>query len=468
MLSYSILVVDDEPDMVETCRKILEHRGYRVVTALSGEAALEAMQRETYDLVLSDLRLPDLDGLGVLAAAKRQDPALPVIIFTAYATIENALQAVRSGAFDYIPKPFSKDQLELAVERSLEHRRLVEENRRLHAELQSTYDFSQIIGKSPQIGEALELVTKIAPTDANVLICGESGTGKELFARAIHFNSPRQKAAFVPIDCASLPETLLESELFGYEKGAFTGAVTSKRGLLETAHGGTLFLDEIGDLSLNIQAKLLRVLQEHQFRHLGGQNLLNVNVRLIAATNRDLEALLAAERFREDLFYRLNVVRICLPALRERISDIPLLAHHFLDELSNRWGKKLDGISSAAMMILETYHWPGNVRELRNAIEHALSLAESNQILLLDLPTNILRAVESGPRALAPASFRQGKQVAVRAFEREYLEQALRAADGNISRAAARAGVPRTTFHRLLRKHGLRGRDFQNSSRSPS
>lgn len=468
MRSYSLLVVDDEPDMAETCRKILERRGFRVVTALTGAAALEAMQQETFDLVLADLRLPDLDGMDVLRAAKRHDPDLAVIIFTAYATIETALRAVREGAFDYIAKPFSKEQLELAVERSFEHKRLLQENKRLRREVQSTYDFSHIIGKNPLMTEVLELITKIAPTEANVLICGESGTGKELIAHAIHFNSPRSKAAFVPIDCAALPETLVESELFGYERGAFTGAIVGKRGLLETADAGTLFLDEIGDLTLNIQAKLLRVLQERQFRRLGGGDLLEVDVRLIAATNRNLEELVAGGRFREDLFYRLNVVRISLPSLRERGSDIPLLANHFLQDLCNRWGKNVNGISSAAMMVLQNYHWPGNVRELRNAIEHALSLAESNQVMPADLPTHILAAVESPTGLFSQASFHQARQAAVRTFERQYLEQALRAADGRISQAAARAGIPRTTFHRLLRKHGLRGRDFLPRSRPSS
>lgn len=468
MRSCSVLVVDDEPDMLETCRKILDRRGYRVVTALSGETALEAMRQETFDLVLADLRLPDIDGLGVLRAAKRQDPGLPVIIFTAYATIETALQAVREGAVDYIAKPFSKEQLELIVERSLEHKQLVEENRRLRRELQSLYDFSQIVGKSPSMVEALELVAKIAGTDANVLICGESGTGKELVAHAIHVNSPRCKAGFVPIDCAALPETLLESELFGYEKGAFTGAIIGKRGLLETADGGTLFLDEIGDLSLNIQAKLLRVLEERQFRRLGGREVLDVDIRLIAATNRILEELLAAGRFREDLFYRLNVVRISLPPLRERQSDIPLLANHFLAELCNRWGKDVKGISSAAMMILQNYHWPGNVRELRNAIEHALSMSESNQVSLVDLPAHILAGVQAPTGLLSQVSYRQAKQAAVRTFERQYLEQALRSAEGKISKAAAHAGIPRTTFHRLLRKHGLRAPDFLPRSRPSS
>jgi DNA-binding NtrC family response regulator len=393
---------------------------------------------------------------------------MAVIIFTAYATIETALRAVREGAFDYIAKPFSKEQLELAVERSFEHKRLLQENKRLRREVQSNYDFSHIIGKNPLMTEVLELITKIAPTEANVLICGESGTGKELIAHAVHFNSPRSKAAFVPIDCAALPETLVESELFGYERGAFTGAIVGKRGLLETADAGTLFLDEIGDLTLNIQAKLLRVLQERQFRRLGGGDLLEVDVRLIAATNRNLEELVAGGRFREDLFYRLNVVRISLPPLRERGSDIPLLANHFLQDLCNRWGKSVNGISSAAMMVLQNYHWPGNVRELRNAIEHALSLAESNQVMPADLPTHILAAVESPTGLFSQASFHQARQAAVRTFERQYLEQALRAADGRISQAAARAGIPRTTFHRLLRKHGLRGRDFLPRSRPPS
>lgn len=456
-----LLVVDDEPDMLETCQKILERRGHQVTTALDGCAALAAIGKEAFDLVLADLRMPDLSGLEVLRAAKERDPRTAVIIFTGYASIETALQAVREGAFDYLAKPFSKDQLELAVERGLENNRLVAENRILKQQLHRTYDFSKIIGKSPPITRSLELVAKVAPTDANVLIEGETGSGKELIAHSIHVNSPRGKFAFVPIDCASLPENLLESELFGYERGAFTGADMAKRGLLESADGGTVFLDEIGDLTANIQAKLLRVLQERQFRRLGGQDLLEVNVRVIAATNRNLGELVAAGTFREDLFYRLNVVRICLVPLRERRSDIPLLARHFLKEVSCRWDMNVDKISNVAMMTLQNYDWPGNVRELRNAIEHALSLTESSQITPLDLPSHILTALESPTGLLPQIAFRQAKQDAMCTFERRYLEQVLGEAEGRISTAATRAGIPRTTFHRLLRKHGIRAKDFQ-------
>ncbi len=462
--TYRLLVVDDEPDMVETCRKILERRGYQVATALNGSKALEALQQGHFDLVLADLRLPDLDGLEVMRAAKRRDPDIAVIIFTGYATIETALRAVREGAFDYVAKPFSKEHLELTIERGLEHKRLVVENRTLEQQLRRTYDFSNIIGKSPPTAEALELVAKVCQTDANVLICGESGTGKELIARSIHANSPRRKFSFVPIDCASLPENLLESELFGYERGAFTGATVAKRGLLESADGGTLFLDELGDLTPNMQAKLLRVLQERQFRHLGGRDLLDVNVRVLAATNHNLEKLVAAGRFREDLFYRLNVVRISLVPLRQRKSDIPLLALHFLEEVARRWGKKVDGLSSAAMMIFENYDWPGNIRELRNAIEHAITLTKSNHIMPLDLPSHILTAIESSTGLLSQKSFHQAKQAAVRTFERQYLVQILREAEGGISLAATRAGMPRTTLHRLLCKHGIRAKDYQRRS----
>ena len=459
-LPGSILAVDDEAEMLETCRKILARRGYTVALATDGETALERLRNEPFDLMIADLRMPGMDGMRLLREAKQTRPEIQVILITAYGTIDTAVQAVRDGAYDYLPKPFSMAQLEVAVERGLGHRRLLEENRELQRKLRSTLQFEEIVASSPQMSAALDVVRKVAPTDANVLVRGETGTGKELIARAIHAASRRSQAPFVPIDCASLPENLLESEMFGYEKGAFTGAVASKGGLLETAAHGTLFLDEIGDLSANMQAKLLRVLQERQFRRVGGRELLEVDMRVIAATNRNLEEMVRQGTFREDLFYRLNVVTIELPPLRGRPEDIAPLANHFLAHFCKGAGKGVVGISTAAMLILERYHWPGNVRELKNTIQRAVSLTDCNQITPLDLPQPILEGVRGSSVPLT-GSFRQEKGKIIRDFERTYLSKLLVDTGGNVSEAARRAGMKRSALHRLLARHGLHTAEFK-------
>jgi len=455
-----ILVVDDELEMRQTCQKILARNGYVVAIASDGKAALETLQKEPFDLMVADLRMPEMDGMALLREAKKIRPELGVILITAYGTIDTAVQAVKEGAFDYLPKPFSMAQLEVAVERGLSYRRLLEENRELQRRLCAAMQFGEIVAASPQMTAVLDLVRKVAPTDANVLLRGETGTGKELIARAIHSGSSRNNAPFVPIDCASLPENLLESEMFGYEKGAFTGAVASKRGLLETAAGGTLFLDEIGDLSPTLQAKLLRVLQERQFRRVGGTDLLDVDIRVIAATNRNLEEMVRKGAFREDLLYRLNVVTIELPPLRERPEDIAPLANQFLGQFCKTSGKAVLGISSAAMLILQKYRWPGNVRELKNAIHRAVSLTDCNQITPLDLPQHILEAVR-GASLPAVGTFRLEKARAIRDFERAYLSKLLVETGGNVSEAARRSGMRRSALHRLLARHGLQTAEFR-------
>lgn len=463
MNSYRVLVVDDEADLRRACQKILERKSYTVLTATDGPEALQILRQEHVDVALVDLRLPGMDGLEVMREARRLHPDTAVLIITAYATVDTAVQAVRDGAFDYISKPFSMEQLEVAVDRSIAHRRLVEQNRLLLQEQRRAYQFEKVVAHSPEMNAVLDLVRKVAPTEANVLLRGESGTGKELIARCVHTASLRRQNAFVPIDCASLPETLLESELFGYERGAFTGATSSRAGLLETANGGTLLLDEIGDLSTNLQAKLLRVLQERQYRRIGGRQLAEVDIRLISATNRNLEELMRQGSFREDLFYRLNVVSIKLPPLRERPLDIAPLARFFLTNCPDCARKQVHGISSAALLVLQNYDWPGNVRELKNIICRAVSLTESNQISPLDLPPEMLQA--AGPRLRVAGSFQEAKQQAVRSFERSYLEQLLAGAEGNVSRAAKQAGIKRSALHRLLRRHDLRPAEFRGNVR---
>jgi DNA-binding NtrC family response regulator len=462
-----ILIVDDEPDMVDNCARILRRTGHRCLTTTDSRRALALLESERPDLLLTDLKMPEIDGLALLRRAHELDPTLPVIVITAFATIESAVAAVKGGAFDYLPKTFSLDELTIVVDRALRQRRLMLENRNLREQLQTAFGLDNVVGRSPAMAEVFELVKKAARSEANILIIGESGTGKELIARAVHANSPRASQAFVPIDCASLPESLLESELFGHEKGAFTGAVRTKPGLMEVASGGTLFLDEIGDLPVSLQVKLLRALQERQIRRVGGTALVDVDVRVVSATNRDLREAAAKGQFREELYYRVNVIEIRLPSLHQRAGDVRLLAHAFL----KRYGQgRVLGYDDAAIAALESYTWPGNVRELQNVVERACALAESDTITLRDLPDHVLRRVPGAvaPGAPAPAveshlvgttdlGLKEAKDRWMAILEASYLKALLDRNAGNISAAAKAAGIDRKTFHRLINKHQIRG-----------
>ncbi len=458
MKQYKVLVADDEPDMLRACRKILE-KSYTVLTAADGQTAIGLLRQEPIDVAVVDLRLGSMNGMDIMREALHLNPDMAVLIITAHAALDTAVQAVRDGAFDFIPKPFTASQLEVAVDRSVTYRRLVEQNRMLQRELRRVHQFEKVVAHSSQMTAVLDLVRKVAPTEANVLLRGESGTGKELIARCLHDASARSQGPFVPIDCASLPENLLESELFGYEKGAFTGAISSRAGLLESANGGTVFLDEIGNISPNLQAKLLRVLEEHHFRRVGGRTLLEIDSRFISATNGNLEEMVRRGSFREDLFYRLNVVSIPLPPLRERLGDVAPMAQYFLNDCPDTATKGVRGISSAALLALQNYSWPGNARELKNVVFRAVSLTESNQITPLDLPPELL-TVTSAP--LQPAGrFRQAKRQVVDQFEKSYLQQLLADARGNVSEAARQAGMKRSALHRLLHKHKLGSAQFR-------
>jgi DNA-binding NtrC family response regulator len=459
-----VLVVDDEPDMVENCARILQRGGYEVLTATDPRRGLVMLESGRPDLLLTDLKMPEIDGMALLRRARELDPALPVIMITAFATVESAVAAVKEGAFDYLPKPFSVDQLHVAVDRALRHRGLQRENRNLKDQLAQIYGLENIVGRSPAMSRVFELVRKAARSEANILVLGESGTGKELIARAIHANSPRVAQPFVPVDCAALPEQLLESELFGHEKGAFTGAVRSKPGLVEVAHGGTLFLDEIAELPVALQVKVLRALQERQIRRVGGTDLVDVDVRLVSATNRDLREAAAKGQFREELYYRVNVIAIQLPPLRERAGDVRLLLQAFL----KRYGDgRINDVEAEAMAVLERYRWPGNVRELQNVVERACALAEGERITLRDLPDHVLggeasvRAPDSVtavamPEPRADLTLKDAKDRWMAVLEASYLRQVLARHDGNISAAAKAAGIDRKTFHRLINKHSLR------------
>jgi len=379
----SILIVDDEPNIRRVLGAVFAKAGYEVFTAENGRKALDVISAElSIDVMLCDLIMPDLNGVEVLRSAKEMNPQLSVVMITAHGTIRTAVDAMKLGAFDYITKPFDMDEIKLIVKNALERSRLLAENIQLKQELQSRYRFDGIVGDSRKMQEVFKIVERVASSNATVLVRGESGTGKELIARAVHYNSPRRDKPFIAVSCAALPETLLESELFGYEKGAFTGAVGQKAGRFELAHRGTLFLDEIPDISPAMQVKMLRVLQEREFERVGGTKPVRVDVRLLAATNRDLEQAVANGEFRPDLYYRLQVIQIFLPPLRERREDIPALMEHFIEKFNKENGKNIKFVSPEAMDLLMKYNWPGNIRELENAVERGVVLADADSDLI--------------------------------------------------------------------------------------
>ncbi len=455
-----ILVIDDDEAILQSCRTILEEEGNDVELASDGHAGLALLHHKSFDLALVDLRMPGLSGLEVLEQAAALDPDLILIIFTAYGTIESAVEAVRKGAFNYITKPFTAGQFTAAVAKGLEHGHLLRENVRLRQQLKECCPRHQMIGRSASLEMVLATVAKVAPSDANVLVNGESGTGKELVARALHANSPRSRVSFVPVDCAALPCHLLESELFGHEKGAFTGANQVKRGLLELAHGGTLFLDEIGELTPELQAKLLRTVQERTFRRLGGERLLSVDIRIISSTNRDLDAEVQQGRFRRDLLYRLNVVSVSLPPLRDRPGDVTLLAHHFLQEFATACNKPCPRMSPDALRLLERYQWPGNIRELRNVMERVVVLCDSDSVRVRDLPAYIREQARLGKQIHAAMGYKAAREQWLESQGSQYLTTLLRRHHGNISAVAREAQISRKSVYVLLRRFDIDPRQF--------
>jgi len=463
-----ILVVDDEEIVCLSCQRILTEEGYEVHTRLSGKEAMKLLSEEPFDLAIVDLKMPGMDGLELLQAIKRDYPQLPVVMITGYSTVESAVEAMKSGAFDYVPKPFTPDQMSVVVKKALDNRSIMLENIYLRGELQAKYRFENVIGNSKKMQEVYRLIAKVAPTNSTVLITGESGTGKELIARAIHYNSQRKERQFMPVDCAVLSENLLESELFGHIKGSFTGAIVTKPGLFEVADGGTLFLDEIGNISLAMQSKLLRVIQEREFTPVGGTKLKKVDIRLIAATNRDLAEKIREGTFREDLFYRLNIIPIHLPPLRERQEDIPLLAHHFLKKYCQEMGKDLKAFSSAAMEMLMHYSWPGNVRELENTIERAVIMTDEEMLLPRHFPLPLKESPEditfSVPRTTEELKElkKHLRDKAVEEVERLFILGALARNDWNVTQSAKDVGMLRPNFQALMRKHNIRAADRED------
>lgn len=445
---FRILVVDDEPAQLELLSGFLAKQGFETLLAQGATEALEIFRRESIDLVLSDQKMPDMSGLDLVKAVRAINPEASVIVITAYGTVDTAVAAIKSGAADYLTKPVNLDELLYRVEQVRERHRLLSENRELRETLQMHQRIEGIIGEGDRMLEVFSLVRRVASSEATVLIRGESGTGKELIAKAIHFGSPRASGPMVRVNCAALPETLLESELFGHEKGAFTGALAARKGRFELADGGTLFLDEIGDLPLPLQAKLLRVLQEREFERLGSSTPVRVNVRILTATHRDLEALLKAGQFREDLYYRLNVVTIALPALRERREDIPLLMDHFVDLFAEKNHKTIHGFTQEAREMLLRYDYPGNVRELENIVERAVVLTRDDVIGRGDLPLSTQNvAGDEGKHKSLPA--------AVEAVERKMIADALARSGGIQTRAAELLGVSERALRYKLNKYGL-------------
>ena len=446
---FHILVVDDEPVQREMVSGFLKKQAFNVTSAESGGKALELFRQESFDLVLTDQKMANMSGLDLLQAVHAINPETPVILITAFGTIETAVVALKQGAIDFLTKPLNLDELLYRIRQVSDRYRIIAENRELREALQSRHRIEGIIGESGRMLEVLSMVRRVAPSEATVLIRGESGTGKELIAKAIHFASPRASGPLVKVNCAALPETLLESELFGHEKGAFTGAVTSRQGRFELANGGTLFLDEIGDLPLHLQAKLLRVLQEREYEKVGSSRPVKVNVRILAASHRPLEALIKAGQLREDLYYRLNVVTILIPPLRERRSDLSLLIDHFLRHFAEKNGKTIQGLTHEARDILLRYDYPGNVRELENLIERAVVLARDDVIGSGDLPLTVEETGAEDDRATSLT-------VAVEAVERRMIRDALARSDGVQTRAAELLGISERALRYKLVKYGFR------------
>jgi two-component system response regulator AtoC len=445
-VSPQLLVVDDDPVTLNLLKEVLTKEGYKVDTALSGEEAISLGMNHFFDIIITDVRMGEKDGMEVLRSFKKNAPDTSVIMITAFGSIETAIEAIRDGAYDYISKPFKLDEIKFTVQRALEQKRLIQENKFYRQELLDKYQFKNVIGRTPQMFQVYKTIAKVADTKSTVLLYGERGTGKELVARSIHYNSSRNNRPFIPVDCASLVETLMESELFGHVRGAFTGASSAKKGLVEEGDGGTVFLDEVSTLSLPMQTKLLRFLQEHEIKRVGGTESVKVDVRVIAATNQALEPLVQNGKFREDLFDRFNVVSITLPPLRERKEDIPLLATHFLHQFSGENKKNISHISPEALEILLQYSWPGNIRELEHTIERAVILTTHPIILPEDLPKKMFEEMKE--TEIQPSE----GLLPLKEIEKRYILKVLQETKGNKKKASEILGIDRTTLYRILEK----------------
>jgi len=455
-----ILVVDDEQSLREVLSIMLKRAGYAVTAVSDGEEAIEQLQKEIFDLVITDLRMPKVDGMEVLRAVKSASPETVVLIITAFATADSAVEAMKQGAYDYLTKPFQVDEVQLIIRNALEKRRLTTENILLKREMASQSSFAQLVGQSEAMQKVFDVVKKVADSKSNVLICGESGTGKELVARAIHYNSVRSTLPFVAVNCSAVPETLLESELFGHMKGSFTGAISNKAGLFEVANGGTIFLDEIGDTTPTIQVKLLRVIQEREFRRVGGTQDVKVDVRIVAATNKDLEKAVADGSFREDLYYRLDVIPIRLPPLRLRSGDIPLLVNHFLTRFSKESGKPMPTISPEAMQVLLGHEWRGNVRELENLIERVVAFSTGSAVTDADMRGWLHRTVSPQQQGGVPTNLPEDGldlEGMINGIEKDLLLKALERTQWVKKKAARLLRLNTRSFRYRLEKYAIKG-----------
>ena len=452
MPKNKILVIDDEKSMLEFLSIMLTKDGFSVATSDMGQEGINMFKKTRFDLVIVDIKMPKVSGIDVLKSIRSYDTSAVVLMITAYASVDTAIEAMKLGAFDYIAKPFKIERIRVVIRKALQQRKLLDENINLKKQLKSEYDFKNIIGNSLPIRDVFDKVRKISHTDATVLLYGETGAGKELFARAIHYNSPRKSEPFISIDCGALTETLLESELFGHVKGAFTGAIEHKKGLFEAADGGTIFLDEVGVASPQIQTKLLRVLQEHEIKRVGGNKSIKVDVRVIAATNTDLEQQIKDGKFREDLFYRLSVIPIVLPPLRERIEDIPLLVSHFFKKYAKKAGSKIKKMSPEAMQILMKYNWPGNIRELENVIERSVILEEGDTIPIESLPDKLReQEIEIDEEHLIA----EGLKNTVEQTERNIILKAFEECTENQYQTAKKLKVSRQNLQYKLKKYRI-------------
>ncbi len=454
-----ILLVDDDPRSLEALSRTLQMMGFQTVGSSDPKTAQDLLRTERYDVVIADLIMREVDGIGLLEFSKKTDPDLPVIILTGYGTVKSAVDAMKRGAFDYVTKPYNIDEIDLIVRRALQQRDLLLENRMLRETLSQRLPFSNIVSEDEAIKPILRQVQTLSNTDSTVLITGESGTGKELIARALHYSGNRQNAPFVVIDCGGLTETILESEIFGHVKGAFTGAYFHKKGYLEVAEGGTLFFDEIGELPYPLQRKLLRVIQEREFSKVGDTKTLKTNIRILTATNKDLRTEVNQGRFREDLYYRLNVISLHIPPLRERIHDIPLLANYFIREFNVRFGKRVTQITDEALAKLMNFPWPGNVRELKNAIEKIMNFKEGDTITVEDLSEEFKALKED--RHSFNRSFKEIKKEAVTHLSRDYIKGLLGFHKGNVTKAALKAQMDRGNFRKLMKRYNISAKEFR-------
>jgi DNA-binding NtrC family response regulator len=445
-----ILVVEDEVRMRNLLKKILTKQGLSVQTSPNGMDALKKLEETPFDVIITDIKMPEMNGMELLKTVKETRRDVYIIIMTAFGSIDSAVKAMKKGAYDYITKPFKMDEITIVVQKAIEEKRLRCEVESLRKEVRGRYKFDNIIGKSKAMQDVFELIKRVSNSKSTVLICGKSGTGKELVAKAVHYNSPRKNGSFVPVNCSAIPETLLESELFGHVKGAFTGAIATRKGLFEEANGGTIFLDEIGDISPAMQVKLLRVLQEREIKRVGGTENIKIDIRLVAASNQDLEEALKRGEFREDLFYRLNVITITLPELKDRQDDILLLANHFLKKYTQGDVDEINSISKKAMSLLINYNWPGNVRELENVIERAVALGTHRELLPDDLPANI----RNGKKPFAIKDTLD-ESATINELERDHIARVLKKARGHKVNTAKILGIGRKTLYRKLKKYNL-------------